>query len=143
MNLDLGRIKLIKNSELDDLQNNYYLEDLVIRLGFNVEILREQPKIVKENGGGLYIWQYPNQFSKYLCLLQKYNISSYIEIGCRYGGTFILTTEYLKRFNNITKSVAIDIIDSPVNNYCILNNNTEFIKVNSQDEKFKIYIENR
>jgi len=23
MNLDLGRIKLIKNSELDDLQNNY------------------------------------------------------------------------------------------------------------------------
>ena len=142
MNLDLERIRLIKNSELDDLQNNYYLEDLITRLGFNVEILREQPKIVKENGGGLYIWQYPNQFSKYLCLLQRYNISSYIEIGCRYGGTFILTTEYLKRFNNITKSVAIDIIDSPVNNYCILNNNTEFIKINSQDEKFKIYIEN-
>lgn len=59
------------------------LESLIIKLGFNREILIEQPQIVKDNGGGLLIWQYPNQFSKYLCLLEKQQISSYIEIGCR------------------------------------------------------------
>jgi hypothetical protein len=35
-----------------------YLENLIVKLGFNTEILREQPQIVKDNGGGLLIWQY-------------------------------------------------------------------------------------
>lgn len=34
------------------------------------------------------------------------------------GGTYILTTEYLKKFNNVNKSVAVDIINTPVVNYC-------------------------
>jgi hypothetical protein len=111
-------------------------------LGFNAEILNEQPLVVKENCGGLLIWQYPNQFSKYLLLLQKQFISSYIEIGCRWGGTFILTTEYLKRFNNIQKSVAVDIIDSPVAEYCSLYEETNFMKSCSQSSEFKEYIRN-
>jgi cephalosporin hydroxylase len=140
--MDLTRLHLIKESNLSDLQDINYLENLIIRLGFNTEILREQPKIVKDNGGGLLIWQYPNQFSKYLLLLRKYNINSYIEIGCRWGGTFILTNEYLKIFNSINKSVAIDIIDSPIINYCISNNETQFIKVNSQSKEFINYMNN-
>jgi len=48
--MDLSRIELIKESSLEDLQNNHYLENLIIKLGFNTEILREQPKIVKNNG---------------------------------------------------------------------------------------------
>jgi cephalosporin hydroxylase len=111
-------------------------------LGFNVEILTEQPQIVRNNGGGLLIWQYPNQFSKYLCLLKEQKINSYIEIGCRWGGTFVLTNEYLKRFNNVNKSVAVDIIDSPVEKYCILNNETQFIKMNSQSQEFINYMSN-
>lgn len=140
--MDLERIQFIKESKLEDLQNNDYLENLIIKLGFNTEILNEQPKIVKDNGGGLLIWQYPNQFSKYLCLLNKYKIESYIEIGCRWGGTFVLTNEYLKKFNNVNKSVAIDIIDSPVLNYCISNNETQFIKMDSQSQEFNTYINN-
>lgn len=140
--MDLSRIQLIKQSKLEDLQDTDFLEKLIIKLGFNTEELREQPKIVKDNGGGLLIWQYPNQFSKYLSLLQKQNIKSYIEIGCRWGGTFVLTNEYLKRFNNIHKSIAIDIIDSPVVNYCILNDETQFIKINSQSQEFKNYMNN-
>ena len=96
--MDLQKIKLIQNASHDELKDNIFLEDLIKKLGFNTEFLREQPNIVKENGGGLLIWQYPNQFSKYLTLLQKQTISSYIEIGCRWGGTFVLTTEYLKIF---------------------------------------------
>lgn len=140
--MDLKRIEFIKESNLEDLKNNNYVENLITKLGFNTEILREQPKIVTGNGGGLLIWQYPNQFSKYLCLLSEQKIQSYIEIGCRWGGTFVLTNEYLKKFNNVNKSIAVDIIDSPVLNYCILNNETQFIKRNSQSQEFKNYISN-
>ena len=140
--MDLTRIKFIKESILEDLKNNNFLENLIIKLGFNTEILREQPKIVKDNGGGLLIWQYPNQFSKYLCLLGKQKISSYIEIGCRWGGTFVLTNEYLKLFNTINKSIAIDIIDSPVLDYCKNNHETQYININSQTQEFKNYMNN-
>ena len=51
--MDLARLTFIKESNLEDLKNNKYLENLIIKLGFNTENLREQPKIVKDNGGGL------------------------------------------------------------------------------------------
>jgi hypothetical protein len=140
--MDLTRVKLIKQSSFEELENNYYLEQLIVKLGFNTELLQEQPQIVKENGGGLLIWQYPNQFSKYLCLLRNQTISSYIEIGCRWGGTFVLTNEYLKMFNTVNKSVAVDIIDSPVLSYCLNNTETQFLKINSQSQDFKNYINN-
>jgi cephalosporin hydroxylase len=140
--LDLTRIQLIKESRLVDLKDNNYLENLIVKLGFNNEILNEQPQIVKENSGGLFIWQYPNQFSKYLCLLQKQEISSYIEIGCRWGGTFILTNEYLKKFNTMYKSVAVDCIRSPVIKYCLTNNETQYLEMSSQHDIFRNYMRN-
>ena len=75
-------------------------------------------------------------------MLQKQEISSYLEIGCRWGGTFILTNEYLKKFGKIKKSLAIDIIDSPVQKYCLKNNETEFWKADSKSDLFKNYMEN-
>jgi len=138
--MDLSRIQLIQESTLGDLKNPAYLEELMVRLGFNSEILREQPQIVKDNGGGLLIWQYPNQFSKYLVLLSEQNIHSYIEIGCRWGGTFVLTHEYLKRFNRMDKSVAVDIIDSPVLEYCLTTEETSFLKMNSHSPDFMHYM---
>ena len=140
--MDLTRIKFIRESSLQDLQNTNYLENLIIKLGFNTEALGEQPKIVKDNIGGLLIWQYPNQFSKYLSFLREQNINSYIEIGCRWGGSFVLTNEYLKMFNSINKSVAVDVEDWPVVNYCLLNNEAQFIKMNSQSQEFINYIDN-
>jgi len=40
--MDLTRIKFIKESKLEDLQNSNYLEDLIIKLGFNTEILDQR-----------------------------------------------------------------------------------------------------
>ena len=60
--MDLTRIKFMKESKLEDLQNSNYLENLIIKLGFNTEMLMEQPEIVKNNSGGLLIWQYPTNF---------------------------------------------------------------------------------
>ena len=138
--MDLSRVNLIRKSSLQDAVNTDYLENLIVKLGFNTEILHEQPQIVKENGGGLLIWQYPNQFSKYLCLLQTQKISSYIEIGCRWGGTFVLTNEYLKIFNTVDKSVAVDIIKSPVHEYCLQNTEALFLEMNSQSDEFRTYM---
>ena len=83
------------------------------------------------------IWQYPNQFSKYLMLLSTLSINSYIEIGCRWGGTFILTMEYLKRFNSPVTGVAVDIIDSPVSQY----QGGTFMKIDSGSAQFKNYMD--
>jgi cephalosporin hydroxylase len=118
-----------------NLRLNSYLKEID---HWNIETLQHRYALLLERF--LLIWQYPNEFSKYLVLLSKQKIQSYIEIGCRWGGTFILTNEYLKKFNTINKSVAIDVIDSPILNYCILNNETQFIKLNSQSEDFKNYI---
>jgi cephalosporin hydroxylase len=138
--MELSRINHIRNATPEELQDPAFLEQLIVKLGFNTEALIEQPEIVRNNGGGLLIWQYPSQFSNYLVLLQKQNISSYLEIGCRWGGTFVLTTEYLKRFAKLSKSVAVDIIDSPVVNYCQFSEETEFIKMDSLDPSFKEYM---
>ncbi|MER3498603.1 MAG: hypothetical protein C4308_08210 [Chitinophagaceae bacterium] len=51
----------------------------------------------------------PNQFSKYLVKLSQYTIHSYFGIGVRHGGTFIITIEYLNRFNQIKKAIGVDI----------------------------------
>ena len=138
--MDLSRILLIQESPKEKLNDPTFLEELIVSLGFNTEILHEQPEIVRQNGGGLLIWQYPNQFSKYLCLLQRFNITSYMEIGCRWGGTYILTTEFLKRFQPLEKSIAIDVINSPVITYCMQNKETQFLKMNSQSNEFKEFI---
>ena len=74
--------------------------------------------------------------------MQQQNIQSYIEIGCRWGGTFVLTCEYLKMFNKFEKSVALDLIDSPVQKYCKITNEAQFIKTNSQSEYFKRFMTN-
>lgn len=142
--MDLSRIKLITDSSIDQLKDIAYVENLIIKLGFNTQCLDEQPQIVKNNTGGLLIWQYPNQFSKYLSLIKNLNISSYLEIGCRWGGTFVLTNEYLNKFHPLTKSVAVDIIDSPVDEYCKLKTNSKhslsFMKLNSTSQEFKDFI---
>ena len=139
-NIDLSRIQLIRNSELASLADATFLEQLIPRRGFNTELPHEQPRIVQENGGGLLIWQYPSQFSKYLALLVRQNVSSYLEVGCRWGGTFVLTNEVLKRFRPMTRSVAVDVIDSPVQDYCALNEEAEFLRASSSSEQFREFI---
>jgi cephalosporin hydroxylase len=74
------------------------LQDCLLKAGLNDEHLEEQPIELSQyfgTGYGLRIWQYPNQFVPYLLLLNNYKdkINSYLEIGSRYGGTFIFTNE--------------------------------------------------
>jgi cephalosporin hydroxylase len=133
----MDRISLITKERLNTKES---IHDMICDLGFNTEKLHEQPEIVRANGGGLLIWQYPNQFSEYLFFLKDFKISSYIEIGCRWGGTYILTTEFLKKMGTVEKSVAVDIIDSPVTEYCNVNSECRFLKINSKSDDFKTFM---
>jgi len=135
-------MEVLRNCDKADLVRPEFIENLMARLGFNNEMPSEQPKFVRENAGGLRIWQYPNQFSKYLILLSGLGISSYLEIGCRWGGTFILTCEYLKRFGTLTKSLAVDFINSPVAAYCNENQEARFMQAYSTSREFIKHIGN-
>lgn len=138
--LDLSRIGLIRESSLENLGNAMYLEYLIMRLGLNNEYPEEQPAFVGVHSGGLKIWQYPNQFAKYLLLIGGLKISSYLEVGCRWGGTFVLTCEFLAMKCGLKRAVAMDIIDSPVKEYCYVERNSEFIMMDSQSEDFKRFM---
>jgi cephalosporin hydroxylase len=83
-------------------------------LGLNDELLHQQPSELSDYfGRGLHIWQYPNQLARYLAWLSTNanGVKTYMEIGCRWGGMFILITEWLRKNGaNIETVVAIDPI---------------------------------
>lgn len=144
--MNITRVRHIQDADINDIKDQKFIENLILTLGLNTEILDEQPDIVKNNTGGLLIWQYPNQFSKYLYFLSTVmkdkKIDSYMEIGCRWGGTFVLTVEYIKRFFPIHKAVGIDIFESPLKHYTQVNENCEFLQMNSTSDDFSRYMHN-
>lgn len=90
-------------------------EKLIINLGLNNEVLQEFPYYLhKLAGRGLFIWQYPNQFSKYLefLRLRNFKFDNYLEIGSRFGGTLILTSIFLETLyqKDLDKLIAVDPI---------------------------------
>lgn len=92
-----------------------FLETVFIPgLGLNDESLEQQPsELGPYFGKGLHLWQYPSQLAHYLVWLthNAKTIRNYTEIGCRWGGTFILVNEWLKKIGApIEFSLAIDPI---------------------------------
>jgi hypothetical protein len=89
---------------------------LIPFLGLNDEGLAEQPpEFSAAFGKGLHIWQYPNQLAAYLVWLADHaaSITSYMEIGCRWGGMFVLISEWLRKQNASLRSVtAVDLLES-------------------------------
>lgn len=137
--------KIILDLKDDQIKDAEFLEkQLIPNLGLNDELLHEQPTELSEfygKGLGLRIWQYPNQFAKYLTLLNtvKPKIKSYLEIGCRNGGTFALTCEYL---SPLKKAVAIDIIDltDTIAAYVEETEWASYLKIDSHSEEFYSFI---
>lgn len=111
----LDSLKEISEAEMSDV--SFVEKFIIVKAGLNNEILTEQPtELAPYFGTGLHIWQYPNQFARYLVWLSKNarNIKRYVEIGSRWGGTFIFVTEWLKRVNpRLERAIAIDPIALP------------------------------
>lgn len=148
----INLIRLTTNSiKPEALRQSEFIEHILLpMLGLNDENINEQPKeLIKHLGGGLglKIWQYPNQFSKYASLIAEnaHRINSYIEIGCRHGGTFIFHTEMLRLVNaaGFKKSVAVDIIEENelLQEYNSTSNSlSSFMRCNSGTQEFKDFI---
>jgi hypothetical protein len=100
----------IRSADLRNLSDKRWLETwLLPSLGLNDEWKHEFPSVLQRFcGTGVKSWQFPCQFAGYLAYLSTKKIESYLEIGVRHGGTFIITCEYLKRFNPLQRMIAVD-----------------------------------
>jgi cephalosporin hydroxylase len=87
------------------------IERALPNFGMNDEAVHEMPQELKEHfGKGIRFWQYPNQLSKLIKYVSDKKVNSYLEIGVRWGGTFIIMNEVLKRLNPNLISYACDIV---------------------------------
>jgi hypothetical protein len=102
-------------SEAECLNVSFLEQQFIPSLGLNDETLTEQPPEFSASfGKGLHIWQYPNQLAAYLVWLAKNvdGITSYMEIGCRWGGTFILVSEWIRKNGGRLHSItAVDPLE--------------------------------
>ena len=136
----------IRNESLEKLSDPSYLEfKLLPELGLNDRHMNQYPSHLHQYcGNGVDSWQYPNQFSKYLHYLSKQNIKSYVEIGCHKGGTFIITVEYLRRFNQLDCCIAVDNWPRDrMNDYSGMCNEVEYWNTTSQAPEFAKLLKSR
>lgn len=142
--IDTQKIELVRSriqtESIEHLKDPSYLEfKLLPELGLNDRHMNQYPKELHPYCGiGVDSWQYPNQFSKYLTYLSDCNIKNYVEIGCHKGGTFIITVEYLSRFNKIEKCLAVD--NWPRNimkEYSKINPCVEYLTIDSKSSEFE------
>lgn len=112
-------IQKIAELPISKCYDTQFLEQTFIpSLGLNNEFLEQQPAELSPHfGKGLHLWQYPSQLARYLVWLafNGKEVRNYTEIGCRWGGTFILINEWLKKVGApIEFSLAIDpIVPTP------------------------------
>jgi methyltransferase family protein len=138
--IDDRAARLIREASLSELRDAAFLErELLPRLGFNDELLHEFPSsLYPHTGRGLLHWQYPNQFSKYLAELSRLEIETYLEIGVRHGGTFVITVEYLSRFRPVRKAIGVDLERPPgLVRYAKSRPGATVLEADSQTEEFR------
>ena len=127
-----GIMNFIQSVPMDKGTDIGFLEyEFIPALGLNNEILNEQPpELSSYFGRGLHLWQYPNQLARYLAWLTKnaVGIRAYMEIGCRWGGTLILVSEWLRRSNpHFSTIIAVD----PIGKTPLLNEYFKQLKIDS------------
>jgi hypothetical protein len=143
--LDLSRTRILREADIDALVKADWLEhEALPALGLNHELLDEGPwpllpsRLHGAAGHGLLAWQLPNQLAPYLVHLSRYPIASYLEIGVRHGGTFVITVEYLRRFRELETAVGVDLSRCPsLERYGRMNSAAHFARTNSQSLRFR------
>ncbi|MCK5604580.1 class I SAM-dependent methyltransferase [Candidatus Pacearchaeota archaeon] len=140
-------VEKIRSLKLEYLRDQTFLEDLIVSMGLN-ENMKEflSPFLYKYcNINGLKTTQLPKQFAEYLIYLSKMHIESYLEIGVRFGGAFIITVEYLKRFNEGFHTAAcIDVKPIQTNLLRYKDyHNFEYVYMNSRKPEVKEWIKDK
>lgn len=133
------KIELIRKTPIENMDEHFILE-----LGLNDECLYEQPPELNQYfGKGLKIWQYPNQISPFIQSLNGISCKSYMEIGVRHGGNFILITEVLAKINPNIITYACDINPmSEILKEYRKHRNFVYLEMSSLTDEFKSFCEN-
>jgi cephalosporin hydroxylase len=132
-------VQLIKSHNDTSIES---LHSLILQLGLNDQDLQEQPLELSEYfGKGLKMWQYPNQLSKFGNYIANLNIKSYLEIGCRFGGTFIFIAEILAKKNEDIRLYACDMIPMSdiLSKYSRIRK-LHYLKMSSTSKEFKSFV---
>lgn len=135
--IDFGPIERLREASLEDLTNPHFLEQFLPSLGLVASPSLAPPFLHKYLGTGLWHWQHSKQFAPYLVQLARLPIRSYLEIGVKYGGTFVITVEYLSRFREMRKAIGIDANFCPsLIRYERMNPRARFVQLNTRDPRF-------
>lgn len=136
-------IQMLRTASQRELREEAFLcQEFLPMLGLNNEQLREFPEALYPwCGKGIRSWQYPIQFSAYLAYLSGIPAETYVEIGCRHGGTFIIVVEYLRRFFDLRWAVAIDLESTPImRDYADRTAGVEYRIGNSREPALRAYL---
>ena len=137
--IDLGPAALIAEHDPAWLSDAGNLErELLPRLGLSDDVPHVYPAALQHAvGQGLRHWQYPRQFAPYLAELSRRSVHSYLEIGVRHGGTFVITVEYLSRFGAVERAVAVDLDHVPaLDAYAQQRPEVRAVQADSRSQRF-------
>jgi hypothetical protein len=137
-------IDCIRNADLPSLRDVAFVEYLLLELGLHDPTNGFVPdSLLAYTGKGLSIWRCPNEFARYLVwLAARPPIRSYLEIGVESGGSFITTTEYLRRFHPLRAAIGLDpVLSPPVFDYVSRSDGVHFIQGTQASEELRWLIE--
>jgi hypothetical protein len=140
-------VNLIRNAPIEDIKDVKKLEELICKCGLSNDgyMMRELlPQYLQFTGYGLHIQQNPKEFAEYLLKVSELSIKKYMEIGVRFAGTFIFTTEYLSRISGVVESVAIDLAKQTIHDeYSLINSDCQFLYMDSLSTVFSSFVSER
>lgn len=140
--IDFAPVRQLRGAAMADLQDPAFLERLLPTLGLVASPSLVPASLHQYLGKGLWHWQHPKQFAPYLVQTGKLPIHSYLEIGVKYGGTFVITVEYLSRFGEIRRAVGVDANFCPsLVRYERINPHAQFFQLNTRDPRFAELVE--
>lgn len=136
--IDLGMVERIRRAEPAVFTDPTRLEALILELGLNDDGLDDFPaSLLPHCGHGLKIWQYPRELAAYLAHLVRLEVRSYLELGTRHGGTFVVTVESLARCGLLESALGVDIMPCPsMLEYVASEPRARFAQVNTQSDDF-------
>ena len=138
--IELDRLRLLREASDETLGDSEQVQELLARLGLSGDRPDYFPaELQPALGTGLRHWQYPVQFAPYLCAIGQLGVTSYLEVGVQHGGTFLITTEYLKRRGRQPiRARAVDLRIAPsVAEYALSEPLVDVAQMNSSSPWFR------
>ncbi len=134
----IDRIRALTELQCRDVE--FLEQTLISELGLAQEDWSFPPEIAHLSGKGLHLLQLPCQLAPLLAWLadNARGIECYLEIGVRWGGMFILISEWLRRFSpELRKVIALD----PAEMSPLIREYVDYISKTDGDDRLEVRYE--